>query len=152
MPRRRVISKREVPADPLYASPLVTRFINTVMRGGKRSTAEAIFYRSFDISSDPKQTLAKRQYKLAAAQFDEVERQHPYSVWARRAQLMSAFSYYVAGDFTQSVSSAQRFSFSCRACPRDTWAHTPSELTFRRDSAIMCSWGRSGRFSNRRQW
>ena len=56
-----------------------------------------------------KQTLAKRQYKLAAAQFDEVERQHPYSVWARRAQLMSAFSYYVAGDFTQSVSSAQRF-------------------------------------------
>ena len=49
MPRRRVISKREVPADPLYASPLVTRFINTVMRGGKRSTAEAIFYRSFDI-------------------------------------------------------------------------------------------------------
>src|ERR1043166_719394 len=49
MPRRRVISKREVPADPLHASPLVTRFINTVMRGGKRSTAEAIFYRSFDI-------------------------------------------------------------------------------------------------------
>ena len=49
MPRRRVISKREVPPDPLYASPLVTRFINTVMTGGKRSTAEAIFYRSFDI-------------------------------------------------------------------------------------------------------
>jgi outer membrane protein assembly factor BamD len=56
-----------------------------------------------------KQTLEKRQYKLAAAQFDEVERQHPYSVWARRAQLMSAFSYYVAGDFNESVSSAQRF-------------------------------------------
>lgn len=56
-----------------------------------------------------KQTLEKRQYKLAAAQFDEVERQHPYSVWARRAQLMSAFSYYVAGDFNEAVSSAQRF-------------------------------------------
>ncbi|WP_426162871.1 outer membrane protein assembly factor BamD [Sandarakinorhabdus sp. DWP1-3-1] len=56
-----------------------------------------------------RQTLEKRQYKLAAAQFDEVERQHPYSVWARRAQLMSAFSYYVAGDFNESVSSAQRF-------------------------------------------
>ena len=52
MPRRRVISKREVPPDPLYASPLVTRFINTVMRGGKRSTAEAIFYRAFDIVKD----------------------------------------------------------------------------------------------------
>jgi outer membrane protein assembly factor BamD len=56
-----------------------------------------------------KGTLEKRQYKLAAAQFDEVERQHPYSVWARRAQLMSAFSYYVAGDFNEAVSSAQRF-------------------------------------------
>ncbi|PZN93699.1 MAG: outer membrane protein assembly factor BamD [Alphaproteobacteria bacterium] len=56
-----------------------------------------------------RQTLEKRQYKLAAAQFDEVERQHPYSVWARRAQLMSAFSYYVAGDFNESVASAQRF-------------------------------------------
>ena len=49
MPRRRVVSKREVPADPLYGSPLVTRFINTVMTGGKRNTAEAIFYRSFDL-------------------------------------------------------------------------------------------------------
>ncbi|MFZ4687807.1 MAG: outer membrane protein assembly factor BamD [Polymorphobacter sp.] len=54
-------------------------------------------------------TLDKRQYKLAAAQFDEVERQHPYSVWARRAQLMSAFSYYVAGDFGEAIGSAQRF-------------------------------------------
>jgi outer membrane protein assembly factor BamD len=56
-----------------------------------------------------KDTLDKRQYKLAAAQFDEVERQHPYSVWARRAQLMSAFAYYVSGDFTESISSSQRF-------------------------------------------
>ena len=49
MPRRRVIAKRELAADPLYQSPLVTRFINTVMRDGKRNTAEGIFYRSFDI-------------------------------------------------------------------------------------------------------
>jgi small subunit ribosomal protein S7 len=49
MPRRRVISKRELAADPLYGSALVTRFINTVMRGGKRNTAEAILYHSFDI-------------------------------------------------------------------------------------------------------
>jgi outer membrane protein assembly factor BamD len=56
-----------------------------------------------------KDKLDRGDYKLAAALFDEVERQHPYSVWARRAQLMSAFSYYVAHDFTQSTSSAQRF-------------------------------------------
>lgn len=56
-----------------------------------------------------KQTLDKGQYKLAAAQFDEVERQHPYSVWARRAQLMSAFSYYVAGEYGEAIGSSQRF-------------------------------------------
>jgi small subunit ribosomal protein S7 len=49
MPRRRVVQKREIPADPLYQSALVTKFINTVMSHGKRSTAERIFYKSFDI-------------------------------------------------------------------------------------------------------
>lgn len=53
--------------------------------------------------------LDKKQYKLAAALFDEVERQHPYSVWARRAQLMSAFSYYLANDYNNAIQSSQRF-------------------------------------------
>jgi outer membrane protein assembly factor BamD len=56
-----------------------------------------------------KDRLDRGSYKQAAALFDEVERQHPYSVWARRAQLMSAFSYYLARDYTASVQSAQRF-------------------------------------------
>jgi outer membrane protein assembly factor BamD len=51
----------------------------------------------------------KGEYELAAKLFDEVERQHPYSVWARRAQLMSAFSYYMAQKYPDTVSSAQRF-------------------------------------------
>jgi len=59
-------------------------------------------------------SLAKRwldqgRYADAAKAFDEVERQHPYSVWARRAQLMSAFSYYMAKDYTDAISSANRF-------------------------------------------
>ncbi len=53
--------------------------------------------------------LDRGQYKVAAALFDEVERQHPYSAWARRAQLMSAFSYYLARDHEESIQSAQRF-------------------------------------------
>ena len=55
------------------------------------------------------QRLERRNYAQAAVIFDEVERQHPYSVWARRAQLMSAFSYYAAGDHTKSIESARRF-------------------------------------------
>jgi outer membrane protein assembly factor BamD len=45
----------------------------------------------------------------AAALFDEVERQHPYSPWARRAQLMSAFSYYIARDYNKAIQNSQRF-------------------------------------------
>src|SRR3970282_2962004 len=48
MPRRRVIAKRELLPDALYQSPLVTKFINTIMSQGKRSTAERILYQSFD--------------------------------------------------------------------------------------------------------
>jgi outer membrane protein assembly factor BamD len=53
--------------------------------------------------------LDMHDYLAAAALFDEVERQHPYSVWARRAQLMSAFSYYAAGTHTKSIEAARRF-------------------------------------------
>ena len=64
MPRRRVVQKREIPADPLYQSALVTKFINCVMSDGKRSTAERIFYKSFDIikektSDDPLKIFKK---------------------------------------------------------------------------------------------
>lgn len=53
--------------------------------------------------------LDRKQYKVAAALFDEVERQHPYSPWARRAQLMSSFSYYMDREYTPSIEAAQRF-------------------------------------------
>tara|TARA_R110000782_G_scaffold268047_2_gene364040 strand:- start:22672 stop:23469 length:798 start_codon:yes stop_codon:yes gene_type:complete len=56
-----------------------------------------------------KYRLDRGQFKLAAALFDEVERQHPYSPWARRAQMMSAFSYYMNRDYTEAISAAQRF-------------------------------------------
>jgi len=49
MPRRREIPKRELAPDPVYGSTLVAKFINTVMSDGKRSTAERILYKSFDI-------------------------------------------------------------------------------------------------------
>jgi small subunit ribosomal protein S7 len=44
-----VIAKREIAPDPVYNSALVTKFVNTVMSAGKRSTAEQILYHSFDL-------------------------------------------------------------------------------------------------------
>jgi small subunit ribosomal protein S7 len=49
MPRRRVIEKREILADPVYGSRLLARFINQIMTSGKRSLAEKIVYGALDI-------------------------------------------------------------------------------------------------------
>ena len=45
----------------------------------------------------------------AGRQFDEVERQHPYSVWARRAMLMSAYCYYAGNRYTDAIDAADHF-------------------------------------------
>ena len=69
-------------------------------------------YVARDVSSlytAAKSSMDKGDYDTAAKLFDEVERQHPYSSWARRAQLMSAFNYYLAQKYTDAINSAQRF-------------------------------------------
>lgn len=49
MPRRAKIQKRELLPDPKHDSVLVTKFINYVMKGGKKSTAEQILYNAIDL-------------------------------------------------------------------------------------------------------
>ncbi len=56
-----------------------------------------------------KRTMDRGDYEQAAKLFDEVERQHPYSAWARRAQLMSAFNYYLGKKYNDAIGSARRF-------------------------------------------
>ena len=53
--------------------------------------------------------VAVSNWAAAAAGFDEVERQHPYSVWATRAEIMAAYAYYQQNKYTDAVSAAQRF-------------------------------------------
>ncbi|MDF7773709.1 outer membrane protein assembly factor BamD [Sphingomonas sp. AOB5] len=77
--------------------------------GGARADTPYVARDVGTLYSAAKKRLDQHQYKLAAALFDEVERQHPYSVWARRAQLMGAFSYYLNKDYQESIRSAQRF-------------------------------------------
>ena len=48
MPRKGHIAKRTVESDPVYGSDLVTKFINSMMWQGKKSTAENIFYKSLE--------------------------------------------------------------------------------------------------------
>jgi outer membrane protein assembly factor BamD len=51
----------------------------------------------------------KGSYEDAAKKFDEVERQNPYSEWARKALLMSAYSYYQAQKYDDCINSAKRY-------------------------------------------
>jgi small subunit ribosomal protein S7 len=52
MPRRREVPKRVVIPDAKYSSKLVAKFIASIMRDGKRSVAESIFYNAFDVIED----------------------------------------------------------------------------------------------------
>ncbi|HEY0270652.1 MAG TPA: outer membrane protein assembly factor BamD [Sphingomonas sp.] len=78
--------------------------------GGKKKADTKFIARDVDtLYNLARDRLDKKQYKIAAQLFDEVERQHPYSVWARRAELMSAYSYYLGRSYNDSIASAQRF-------------------------------------------
>ena len=49
MPRRGGVPKREILADPIYGTTVVTKLLNQVMLDGKRGTAQRICYDAFDI-------------------------------------------------------------------------------------------------------
>jgi len=51
----------------------------------------------------------KKDNKQAAKKFEEVDRQHPYSEWARKSLLMSAYSYYEAGSYEESITASKRY-------------------------------------------
>lgn len=59
--------------------------------------------------NEGKKYLDRNNYPVAAAFFNEVERQHPYTEWARRAQLMAAYSNYMDNEYDEAVLSAERF-------------------------------------------
>lgn len=100
------LSKHLTRAAILGAAALAT----TACGGGAANKDVAYVARDVEtLYAEAQRRMDKGNVLLAAALFDEVERQHPYSPWARRAQLMSAFSYYTARDYNKAIQNAQRF-------------------------------------------
>jgi outer membrane protein assembly factor BamD len=96
------------------AASIVSALLLTGSAGdaAKKASKENNRYVARDVETlynAAKNQLDRNRYKVAAVLFDEVERQHPYSIWARRAELMSAFSHYLAQDYPESIESSQRF-------------------------------------------
>jgi len=65
MPRRHVVQKRDILPDPKYGDKLVAKFINNIMRGGKKSNAEAILYQAFDQTPQKTQQDPLKIFKQA---------------------------------------------------------------------------------------
>ena len=62
-----------------------------------------------ELYNEAMDSLLSEDFDAAVAGFAEVERQHPYSVWATRAQLMLAFVYYQGNRYDDAIAAAERF-------------------------------------------
>ncbi len=62
-----------------------------------------------DLYNSAMDDLLAGRYSEAASGFDEVERQHPYSIWATKAQLMAAFANYQSNQYDAAILAAERF-------------------------------------------
>ena len=62
-----------------------------------------------DIYNNAMALMKREKYKKAAKEFEEVERQHPYSTWASRALVMAAYSYYEANKYDDAILAAKRY-------------------------------------------
>jgi small subunit ribosomal protein S7 len=65
MPRRRIISKREILPDPKFNDRLVAKFVNSMMLKGKKSISEKIFYDALDIIADKTKDDPVKVFKAA---------------------------------------------------------------------------------------
>ncbi len=65
MPRHGAVPKRDVLPDPLYSNKLVTKFINTMLGQGKKSTAEQVFYGALRLIEDRTKTDPQRVFRQA---------------------------------------------------------------------------------------
>ncbi len=59
--------------------------------------------------NDAMNALAEQRYKDAAKGFDEVEREHPYSMWATKSELMAAYSLYQDNQYDDAINDLNRF-------------------------------------------
>ncbi len=80
--------------------------------GGCAGDEEATAYVERPVESiynEAMDSMEAGKYTTAAKAFDEVERQHPYSKWATKAQVMSGYAYYMNGDYDDAIVALDRF-------------------------------------------
>lgn len=93
------------------AALVATTLSLAVALGGCQTTAEDEYVERpvGELYNTAMVNLKSKKYKTAAKNFEEVERQHPYSEWAKKSILMSAYSYYEASNYDSAIASGQRY-------------------------------------------
>jgi outer membrane protein assembly factor BamD len=110
-------SRRRSARGPLLAQLLL--LAATALPVGGCSTFNSWFTKDDAVAADePADKLynegvfmldRRKDFKEAAKKFEEVERQHPYSDWARKALIMTAYSRYEAREYDEAISAARRY-------------------------------------------
>lgn len=80
--------------------------------------------------NDALNTVLAGDVDLAAPKFEEVERQHPYSIWAVHAQIMAAWSFYQSNQYAQAEASLDRFIELYPADPLTEYAYYLKALSY----------------------
>ena len=96
----------------LAAAVTLTLFITGCSILGGSSKREKLAYverPAESIYNEGMKQMERNDLGRAKLLFQEVERQHPFSKWARRAMLMTAYANYLSADYEESVSTANRF-------------------------------------------
>jgi outer membrane protein assembly factor BamD len=102
------ISKRSV---LLLAVAMIA--VSACQTGGAQRVTKAPVYVERPVEqlyNDARDQLARRNYSEAIVGFEEVDRQHPYSEWARRSLLMTAYAKYQQNKYEDAIADAQRFA------------------------------------------
>lgn len=139
MPRRKVIQKREVMPDPLYNSPLVTRFVNSIMKDGKKSVAQAILYGAFDII---KEKTGENPLKVFQEAVDNVK-----PILEVKSRRVGGATYQVP----QEVSQQRQLSLSIRWLLTYSRQRTEPTMKKRLAGELMDAYGRKGNSIKKRE-
>ncbi|GAB6051622.1 outer membrane protein assembly factor BamD [Magnetospira thiophila] len=93
----------------LRTAGMALALIGLVSACGDKKPKEYIERPVEELYNQAQSSLENREFEEAAKQFDEVERQHPYSKWATRAQIMAAFSSYMHNAYDEAIVALDRF-------------------------------------------
>lgn len=95
-----------------FASPVVaTALALSLVLGGCATDEEPAYVERpvEDIYNEAMDFLEEKQFSMAANAFNEVERQHPYSKWATKSQIMAAYTHYYSGNYDDAIITLDRF-------------------------------------------